>query len=971
MSRTIKRIGTYKNGEKQELPQMYIFKLNRGKLLEELFPDLDEVNSSYYYREISLEGELVSEWSLRPQYYANRRGVGGALINLTSENKIIYFAKTAIGGNGNSGIVLEVDPTALKKSGLTSNKIITSTPNTSTTGEVSISTVSKTDLETQLISNYTNPLNLDSRITLAESSIISGLKYSGVLNASTGTIPTSLPASNNTNKGNLFVVNIAGTNLTIPQLGGGQITDLQVGDQIWVVGDGTYVKIDNTEAFQTAIQTPYALNNTLAVTNVEEAIRKLETILNKNKRKLEIGWYRDTMALFLSDQSALGINFVTTNVYENAFYYTTAKFDSDLRPWLNIKKHINYFFEFRGQTPNTTAQLASVLTGSYDNIINLLCDDIIAYNTALLNKEDAREVRLLIFHEINIGAYEYGLTYNRSANNWSASAVNGAFGVNNKADFIPAVQRIKALINAKEALITDPRIKGKIKLCLTFNFQYSNIETIKELLPPAGTVDYYGIDIYSRFGLPAQSGPAFFNANLLYMLTSGLNRVYEELTENSNLPILITEAGSSANTTKYHRSEWFIQAYKDIKNYLPRIVEFNYFDNASGDWAFTPKDKLRIKELLYNHDFDSVIEDDKVLKPNIISKDLTQITNWIVGGTNAGVATITTNTGPTGTGSDEARKGSHTLELTLPTTGTGTNNLSSHVGWTETSSTFDDNITHTLTFQAYADVDDVNMAVGCINNANIINSELRGYHHFKLGREAKTYQVGIVSGTLSASGVIRTLFAFGKNTAGGKVYISIPSLKLERGEGKTLNIPATPVVVPQVEVLGTRVANLNITATASELSLYDLIANSDTGTDTIAINRLKVGSVISIKLIGHYTTSATSVPTLTIKLKIGAVTLCTIPNIILPASQTTKYIDAEFTLTPRTVGNSGVITASGFVRVATADAEVTKLIPVVMTGSLTVGTDVALLIDVTGQFSLATVGNNIQIRQQITKIEQV
>jgi hypothetical protein len=63
-----------------------------------------------------------------------------------------------------------------------------------------------------------------------------------------------------------------------------------------------------------------------------------------------------------------------------------------------------------------------------------------------------QEVRLVLFHEANIQAYEYGFAYNRTnVLDRTSAASNGAFGVNLPSDYPLAVNTVSAVIQAHQA----------------------------------------------------------------------------------------------------------------------------------------------------------------------------------------------------------------------------------------------------------------------------------------------------------------------------------------------------------------------------------------------------------------------------------------------------------------------------------------------------------------------------------------
>jgi hypothetical protein len=85
-----------------------------------------------------------------------------------------------------SALQTEVDPTALKKAGMTTGKLLVSGPSAGTTGAVVESTISQTVLEAQLAAIYTNPLTLDARLTAVETTqndvkVVATLPTSGQL----------------------------------------------------------------------------------------------------------------------------------------------------------------------------------------------------------------------------------------------------------------------------------------------------------------------------------------------------------------------------------------------------------------------------------------------------------------------------------------------------------------------------------------------------------------------------------------------------------------------------------------------------------------------------------------------------------------------------------------------------------------------------------------------------------------------
>jgi hypothetical protein len=77
--------------------------------------------------------------------------------------------------------IIEIDPTALKKNGLIGGKLLTSQTTTQIDGSVIESSITKIDLEKQIISPYSNSRTLDARITTLENTPSSSATATGTV----------------------------------------------------------------------------------------------------------------------------------------------------------------------------------------------------------------------------------------------------------------------------------------------------------------------------------------------------------------------------------------------------------------------------------------------------------------------------------------------------------------------------------------------------------------------------------------------------------------------------------------------------------------------------------------------------------------------------------------------------------------------------------------------------------------------
>lgn len=752
--------------------------------------------------------------------------------------------------------------------------------------------------------------------------------------------------------------------------------------------------------------------------------------------KVKLGWYVGEEQLNVGGflytdptvlqavETATSHKFQTTSVYDNIYFYdqgTNGKFNRKIKPMLDAGYNINFFCEFRGATPGGIAQLADVKNGTtngggagdrYGIRIGWILDDINAYFTANPTKVGQVEVRLILMHEFQIGAYETGLAYNRSdANDWSSSASNPVLGVNDPADYLPAFARLSAIIQAHPSWVNK-----YVKICPNSNYIWSMRYKLADYVPPRSQYDYYTVDIYDRW--QATTGASNFSANLGYIISKARNQFYNQIIEATDAPIVVTESASSIpdNDLRYSKVERYKRAFFDFMYEFPQIVEWTYFGTAGSEWAMTTSQLNKLAPL-FNKTAQRLTEDYKkkitLNKSNLITKDLTQIGNWTVAGANAGSIAITTTTTPTTVGSDETNKSSATLSLSLTTA--GTNPLLNHVYFTESASVFENNVPHIMSFQAYTDVaesaSDVNIYAHVLNSTDTI-TELRGNFYQKLTREATTLYAGVTRGDLT--GTVRVALCFGHNSnTTGNVYIIADTIKIEKGEMPTLALPSSATTLTTntaqtvtakktfssstsgavlaltgtsptsptngdvwidssnnllahrqngiiVRTGGTLFTNINNATVASTTTETDIVNVSGIGTVTLPANFFVPGKLICIELGGVFSTT-TGTNTLTIRAKLGSTTLVSTGAITLLASQTNRYWGARVFFLGRSAPSaSSSVSASG--KFEYNEAGAIKIGELNASGSTNIDTTATQVVSVTAQWSVANASNSIQAR---------
>lgn len=148
--------------------------------------------------------------------------------------------------------------------------------------------------------------------------------------------------------------------------------------------------------------------------------------------------------------------------------------------------------------------------------------------------------------------------------------------------------------------------------------------------------------------------------------------------------------------------------------------------------------------------------------------------------------------------------------------------------------------------------------------------------------------------------------------------------------------------------LFSQTATQTITNTTDETTVF----TTGVGTLTIPANSMLVGRTIRVKMKG--TLNTTGVPTTTLKIKFGSVTLIS-SSIALPTLATASPFDVEFDITCRTTGATGTIYSMGRTLVAVGSG--TAFIRGLDAGLDTIDTTIANTLDATYQWDAASTDN--------------
>ena len=164
-----------------------------------------------------------------------------------------------------------------------------------------------------------------------------------------------------------------------------------------------------------------------------------------------------------------------------------------------------------------------------------------------------------------------------------------------------------------------------------------------------------------------------------------------------------------------------------------------------------------------------------------------------------------------------------------------------------------------------------------------------------------------------------------------------------------------------VGTLFTSTANGTCGGTGTETS----IIGTGVGTTTLPANYLVAGKTIRITMYGAYSTKASGNGTLTIKVKLGATAILTLPATTPTANLTKQPFVIDAILTCRTTGTTGTVIGQGdlFLSNAAAETGVSYMLPNSGTDTLTpvanINTTGTLAVDVTATWGTSDAANTI------------
>jgi hypothetical protein len=177
------------------------------------------------------------------------------------------------------------------------------------------------------------------------------------------------------------------------------------------------------------------------------------------------------------------------------------------------------------------------------------------------------------------------------------------------------------------------------------------------------------------------------------------------------------------------------------------------------------------------------------------------------------------------------------------------------------------------------------------------------------------------------------------------------------------------VKLPQGQIASGRLFSTTSTVTVANSNVDTTIKGTVSGTDTIAANALKVGTVIRVRVAGVYSTAAATT-NLTLTLKIGATSYTVVTGTTaVPASMASRGFEGQFIVTVLTTGSSGTCNVDGHFLYKrdnnTADVVGMAESP---TNASTIDTTASKAIDVLIKWGAANASNSFTCQQIICEI---
>lgn len=149
------------------------------------------------------------------------------------------------------------------------------------------------------------------------------------------------------------------------------------------------------------------------------------------------------------------------------------------------------------------------------------------------------------------------------------------------------------------------------------------------------------------------------------------------------------------------------------------------------------------------------------------------------------------------------------------------------------------------------------------------------------------------------------------------------------------------------------------TATVANTASETTIIGTGVGSLTLVANFFSIGKSLRIKLMGVI--SNTGTPTINIRFKLGATTICLSGAVTTPASLSNDLFVADILLTCRTIGATGTVFAQGQLQIGDTVSQMPA------TAAVTVDTTGTLAVNVTAEWGAGDPANTISVTNAIVE----
>lgn len=153
-------------------------------------------------------------------------------------------------------------------------------------------------------------------------------------------------------------------------------------------------------------------------------------------------------------------------------------------------------------------------------------------------------------------------------------------------------------------------------------------------------------------------------------------------------------------------------------------------------------------------------------------------------------------------------------------------------------------------------------------------------------------------------------------------------------------------------ITATTSAAATVANTTTETTLFGTLVGSKT---FAASSFFAIGKTVEVEAWGHFSTTGT--PTIRFRLKLGSTAVLDTTAITTPSGVTNMWWHFKGTLTCRTTGASGTVIAQGVVYYGAAGTLLHM--PIVSTGTTTIDTTAAQVLDLTVEWGTASASNTI------------